>query len=245
MKERIAIMTMEPLQTSRTCVDAGYNHCSDDGAGSVASNSDTSSASSTTERSEEQQREPVTLWLGSTTSGFRKLHDRSDAGLIRSRLLTKLGIEKGCSAAASFAAAVGRAEASRVVQHGQESAYNIALKGDHGRPDHCLESSTAIETLSTSPGVDCVVEKRVNPGSVSFDASVKVHPIPARSDYSKRMRCVMWTSNMEIQQNAARNSLEFAAEEWDVEKVVEDKDMIIYEGERVHPIHFVQDVQQE
>jgi len=76
---------------------------------------------------------------------------------------------------------------------------------------------------------------------VCFDATVKVHPIPARSDYSTRMQAVLWTPQEEIQQNAARNQFEFAAEEWDYTKVVDDEDMVLYGGERVHPIHFMQE----
>ena len=134
------------------------------------------------------------------------------------------------------------AEVSRVVKQGEEDAFLVALKADHGKPDRSLESSKAIGSLATSPGeVDSVLEKRANRGTVCFEAAVKVHPIPARSDYSNRMRSVLWTPNMEIQQNAARNSLEFAAEEWDVSKVVDDEHMVLYGGERVHPIHFVEE----
>jgi hypothetical protein len=151
----------------------------------------------------------------------------------------KLGIELGSG---TLNSANTPTEASRVVQKGQEDAYHIALKRDHGHLDHnLLHTKKPIESLSTMPGNGKVTEKSTKRDlrTVCFDASVKVHPIPARADYSKRMRSVMWVSSDEIQQNAARNSLEFAAEEWDVSKVVNDEDMIIYGGERVHPIHFV------
>lgn len=217
-------------QTSSSSLDDS-SLCSDV-ASTCASEPSNSSSSNDPER-----REPLTFLLrGPTASGFRKLHERSDAGHIRSRLLNKLGIEKEYPASLSLVT-----EASRVVQQGQEDAFNVALKADYGLPDRRLESSDSLASLATSPGVDSVVEKRSNRGVVCFDASVKVHPIPARSDYSQRMRSVLWTPNTEIQQNAARNSLEFASEEWDVSKVVDDKDMIIYAGERVHPIHFVQE----
>jgi hypothetical protein len=167
---------------------------------------------------------------------FRRLHERSDSGQIRSKLLLKLGIEKGYTGSSGLSN-----EPSRVVQQGQEGAFSIALKGDYGRPDQSLERSKhPIESLATSPGNENVLQKDTKRGNICFDASVKVHPIPARSDYSKRMRSVMWVSPMEIQQNAARNSLEFAAEDWDVSKVVDDEDMIVYGGERIHPVHFIQ-----
>ena len=216
-------------QTSSSSFDES-SLCSDL-ASTCASEPSISSSSNDPERLER-----LTFLRGPTASGFRKLHERSDADQIRARLLNKLGIEK------EYPASMGVVtEASRVVQQGQEDAFNVALKADYGLPDRRLQSSESLASLATSPGVDCVLEKRSNRGVVCFDASVKVHPIPARSDYSQRMRSILWTPNMEIQQNAARNSLEFASEEWDVSKVVDDKDMVIYAGERVHPIHFVQE----
>lgn len=170
---------------------------------------------------------------------FRRLYERSDSGQIRSKLLMKLGIELGSG---TLSGANSSSEASRVVQRGQEDAYNIALKRDHGKLDRNIEhNKSPIESLATVPGNDRITEKSMKRDlrAVCFDASVKVHPIPARSAYSNRMRSVMWVSSTEIQQNAARNSLEFAAEEWDVSKVVNDEDMILYGGERIHPIHFV------
>jgi hypothetical protein len=184
-----------------------------------------------------EQREPRSHQRAPTASGLQRLHNRSNSGQIRSRLLNRLGIEKESVALMTTC----RTEVSRVIQQGQEDAFNVALKADNGQPDHCLESSTSIESLATSPGVDCVLEKRATPGAVCFDASVRVHPIPARSDYSRRMRSALWIPQMEIQQNAARNTLEFAAEEWDVEKVLDDEHMVMYGGERVHPIHFIQE----
>jgi hypothetical protein len=204
--------------------------------------SDSSSAGGSV--SDEEQAEPMSATQPQTrpvsvgfAGSFRKLHERSDSGQIRSKLLLKLGIEKG------YAGITGgmNTEASRVVQQGQEDAFSVTLKGDYGRPDQLLElSKESIDSLATSPGDHGILEKHTKRGNVCFDASVKVHPIPARSDYSKRMRSVMWVSSTEIQQNAARNSLEFAAEDWDVSKVVDDKDMVMYGGERIHPIHFVQ-----
>jgi hypothetical protein len=187
-------------------------------------------------REPEDQHEPTAFRNNAASSGFRRVphHERSDSYQIRSRLLNRLGIEKEY-----VGHTTPRMEASRVVQQGEVGAFNIPLKADHGMPDRRLESSNSLSSLATSPGVHNILEKRVKRGSVCFDASVRVHPIPARSDYSKRMRSVMWISNTEIQQNAARNSLEFAAEQWDVAKVVEDEGMVLYAGERVHPIHFV------
>jgi len=169
---------------------------------------------------------------------------RSSWCRIRSRLLNSLGIEK--EHAAYFAA---RTEPSTAVQRGQDDAFNVVLKADHGKVDKGLEQQRKIsseeEVIAASPGnnkpmllgSDPAVEGR----GVCFDAEVTVHPIPRRSDYSSRMHAALWTPAEEIQQNAARNQFEFAAEEWDYRKVVDDEDMVLYAGERVHPIHFMEE----
>lgn len=74
--------------------------------------------------------------------------------------------------------------------------------------------------------------------SVSFSPSVIVHPIPKHTAYSSRIRETMWTNPTEMQESAARNCLEFAAENWDWRQVADDQDMVSYHGELVHPVHF-------
>jgi hypothetical protein len=229
----LCIMTIQSERLTKQISVISLDECSD--SSDLVMTESTVDTSHHKREPEDQQHEP-TASRSAASSGFRRVahHERSDSYQIRSRLLNRLGIEKeyvGYTAQ--------RMEASRVVQQGEVGAFNIPLKADHGMPDRRLESSSSLSSLATSPGLHHILEKRVKRGTVCFDASVRVHPIPARSDYSKRMRSVMWISNTEIQQNAARNSLEFAAEQWDVAKVVEDDGMVLYAGERVHPIHFV------
>lgn len=80
------------------------------------------------------------------------------------------------------------------------------------------------------------VEKK----QITFDDVVQVLPIPKREEYSSRISSRLWSGSMEIHENAARNSVEFAAEGWDWRTVTEDEKMYICyaTGERIHPVHY-------
>lgn len=50
----------------------------------------------------------------------------------------------------------------------------------------------------------------------------------------------MWSSASELSQNAARNTLEFAAEGFNWRNVADDEQMVHSpSGERIHPIHYM------
>eukprot|EP00591_Stephanopyxis_turris_P012015 CAMPEP_0195517636 /NCGR_PEP_ID=MMETSP0794_2-20130614/11139_1 /TAXON_ID=515487 /ORGANISM="Stephanopyxis turris, Strain CCMP 815" /LENGTH=170 /DNA_ID=CAMNT_0040646469 /DNA_START=300 /DNA_END=812 /DNA_ORIENTATION=+ len=86
-----------------------------------------------------------------------------------------------------------------------------------------------------------VINKREKGRSkrITFDTSVNVMPIPKRNEYSDRIRHRLWSNAIEIQENASRNAVEFAAEGWDWRAVTEDDQMYVctVTGERIHPVH--------
>ncbi|KAL7465200.1 hypothetical protein ACHAXS_005537 [Conticribra weissflogii] len=75
---------------------------------------------------------------------------------------------------------------------------------------------------------------------ISFEESVDVIPIPMRSEYSDRIRYRLWNNASEIHENAARNAVEFASENWDWRTVYHEEDMYIccITGELIHPAHY-------
>ena len=76
------------------------------------------------------------------------------------------------------------------------------------------------------------------PKGVRFVTTVKAHPIPSHTVYSKRMKQTIWSSAQELEENVARNCYEFEAENWNFDDVADDEDMIWYHGQWVHPVHF-------
>lgn len=93
----------------------------------------------------------------------------------------------------------------------------------------------ASHTSSTSTSKKTRTKRRV-----SLHNDVLVIPIPMRTEYPPLIRERLWSSARELYQNAARNTLEFAAEGFEWRNATEDAQLVtLPHGERVHPIHYM------
>jgi hypothetical protein len=148
----------------------------------------------------------------------------SDSASIRSRYLRRLGVTQPTKIppTRSKLAAPLSDPASRVE----------TLKDDYGEPDGTI-------TVNSPPLHSPLREK----ASVCFGSIVTVHEIPKRTEYSERVKSTIWTPFQELEANVTRNSIEFAAENWDWRQVYEESDMVFLQGqeEPVHPVHFMRE----
>mmetsp|Transcript_8279 Transcript_8279/g.17711 ORF Transcript_8279/g.17711 Transcript_8279/m.17711 type:complete len:229 (+) Transcript_8279:246-932(+) len=165
------------------------------------------------------------------TATKKALPDSDNSATIRRRLLQKLGIP--AAAAATSTTATPTSSTRRV------GSFREALKGDYGQTPklhhHFKRKSNQDEPSSSYSSSQQQQRRR----TVSFENTVRVRPIAHYSQYSQRIKPSLWASTSEIQENAARNAFEFQAEGWHWEGVIEEDDMYLYEGELIHPAHFV------
>jgi len=74
---------------------------------------------------------------------------------------------------------------------------------------------------------------------VHFDTSATVITIPPHTVYSNRIRRTLWESPATMQTNIIRNTLEYTADGWDPEAVVEEEEHYYNPDtkEYIHPVH--------
>ena len=101
-----------------------------------------------------------------------------------------------------------------------------------------LCSKGSLGTLSSHTSCNSLSRRTKSKRKVSIHNDVAIIPIPTRNEYLHRER--LWCSASELYHNAARNTIEFAAEGFNWRNVADDDEMIqAPSGERIHPIHFM------
>lgn len=145
----------------------------------------------------------------------------SDASRIRSRYLHRLGLDRP--------SATCRRVGKNCSRQTSGPCCVEVLKNDFGSQDESLAVG--------SPPVHSPIEehKRI----VSFESSVVVHEIPSRNSYSERVRNTLWMQRAEYAAAVTKNIIEFLSEGNNPEKVFEEKDFIMHDGELVHPVYLM------
>jgi hypothetical protein len=144
----------------------------------------------------------------------------SDASRIRSRYLRRLGLERPDEERPTPPFGSKRSFSPFSVEF---------LKDDYGKQDESI--------IVGSPPVHSPFQQRKT--IVSFEPSVVVHEIPSRNAYSKRVRKTIWMQQPEYNETVAKNTIEFMSEGCDPNKVLEEDDFIMHDGELVHPVYLM------
>ncbi len=92
--------------------------------------------------------------------------------------------------------------------------------------------------LGTSP-TTIIGFKSTTRRTVSFSTKVDVHLIPHKDMFSERIKKLIWSEADELAENAQRNSIEFASENWDWRQACEEDNFFICPetGNKIHPAH--------
>jgi hypothetical protein len=164
-----------------------------------------------------------------TTTATNRGKDRE----IRSRLLNRLGIYDSPGAAPQPMTA---AQHRRVrILRGMGVGYNVFKSPPDGSASRTpLQGVKPSKEALKDHSRTSVKQKQTR---IAFQDEVEVMPIPTRHEYSDRIKSRIWSNRHELQENAERNAVEFAAEGWNWRTVTEDEGMYICSasGELVHP----------
>mmetsp|Transcript_115598 Transcript_115598/g.323239 ORF Transcript_115598/g.323239 Transcript_115598/m.323239 type:complete len:214 (-) Transcript_115598:147-788(-) len=170
-----------------------------------------------------------------SVASFSSTATVKDSQEIRSRLLHRLGIHdvSGALAQPMSAAQHRRVRILRGMGVGHTTFASppdgSAMRSPLGGVIPSKEPLKDQATIPTS-----VEQKQTR---IAFVDEVDVVPIPTRHEYSDRIKSRIWSNRYELQENAERNAVEFAAEGWNWRNVTEDEGMYICSasGELVHP----------
>jgi hypothetical protein len=109
------------------------------------------------------------------------------------------------------------------------------------------ETMLSIETRLVLPITECEETKtNIDPDDnwpniakkISFSSQCSVIEIPNRDSYSLEEARDLWVPAPELKQLTERNLIEFAAEGWSPQAVIEEQDMVMdVDGTLLHPIH--------
>ena len=161
---------------------------------------------------------------------------------IRSRFLNRLGIPTPGNANKS----VKQNNQERLLKDTNATFEPLKYKSEEAyrhlsaRPASATIRRTSLGQLQSSiplqPSLVAIPERK---NKIAFSSTVSVVPIPKHQDYSKRVKTRLWANRNEIQNNAQRNYIEFAAEGWDWRSVTEEKNMFLCtaSGQLIHPVH--------
>ena len=139
-----------------------------------------------------------------------------DQHQIRKRLLNRLGFT-GPTTTGGGAPSITRGTVQSTPR----------LSSRQQQQQECSTSTSSMECRPQSPGSQ---ERHVR-----FSPEVSVREIPSHRDYDDDTRRRIWMGTREIDVNAQRNRMEYLADGCNYQKVTEEKNMMKWNGELVHP----------